>query len=175
MFLKEFQLNTILFTFGLFFALLGILGSILPIIPGPLTAWIGLLFVYLIKAISMDYLFLSVTFIIAFAVFVLDQFISIWGVKKFGGDKKSIAGSVIGLVVGLLFLGPFGLLIGTFLGAFIGGLWSNCDVKKSIKSALGALIGFFTGTFFKLLLGIIYFLFFIRLTWQNKSLIFSMI
>ena len=168
-------MNTILFTFGLFFALLGILGSILPIIPGPLTAWIGLLFVYLIKAISMDYLFLSVTFIIAFAVFVLDQFISIWGVKKFGGDKKSIAGSVIGLVVGLLFLGPFGLLISTFLGAFIGGFWSNFDVKKSIKLAVGALIGFFTGTFFKLLLGIIYFLFFIRLTWQNKSLIFSMI
>ncbi len=166
-------MNIILFALGLFFALLGILGSILPLVPGPLTAWIGLLLVYLIEAISMDYLFLSITFIIALVVFVLDQFIPIWGVKKFGGDKKSIAGSVIGLIVGLLFLGPFGLLIGAFLGALIGGFWSNCDVKKSIKLALGALIGFFTGTFFKLLLGIIYFLFFIRLTLQNKSFIFS--
>ena len=135
-------MNIILFTLGLFFALLGILGSILPIVPGPLTAWIGLLLVYLIEAISMDYLFLSITFIIALVVFVLDQFIPIWCVKKFGGDKESIAGSIIGLVVGFLFLGPFGLLIGTFLGAFIGGFWSNFDVKKSIKLALGALIGF---------------------------------
>ena len=173
MFLKQSQLNTILFAFGLFFALLGIVGSILPIIPGPLTAWVGLLLVFSIEAIPMDYLFLSITFFIALVVFVLDQFISIWGVKKFGGDKKSIVGSVIGLVVGLLFLGPFGLFIGPFLGAFIGGFWSNRDVKKSIKSAVGALIGFFTGTFIKLLLGILYFLFFIRLTWQNKSLIFS--
>ena len=156
-----------------FFALLGIAGSVLPIIPGPLTAWVGLLLVFSIEAIPMDYLFLSITFFIALVVFVLDQFISIWGVKKFGGDKKSIVGSVIGLVVGLLFLGPFGLFIGPFLGAFIGGFWSNRDVKKSIKSAVGALIGFFTGTFIKLLLGILYFLFFIRLTWQNKSLIFS--
>ena len=173
LFLKLSQLNTILFAFGLFFALLGIAGSILPIIPGPLTAWVGILLLYSIEGIPMDNLFLSITFFIALIVFVLDQFISIWGVKKFGGDKKSIVGSLIGLVLGLLVLGPFGLLIGPFLGAFIGGFWSNRNVKKSIKSSVGALIGFFTGTFIKLLLGILYFLFFIRLTWQNKSLIFS--
>lgn len=152
--------------------LLGIAGSVLPILPGPLTSWVGLLLLYLTQAVPLNYVFLISTFLVALLVFVLDQFISILGVKKFGGDRNSVIGSVIGLVVGLLFLGPLGLLIGPFLGAFIGGFWGNQEFKKSLRSAVGAVVGFLTGSFLKLLLAIIYLVFFIRLSWQHNATLF---
>jgi len=162
----------LLFIVASFFMLLGIAGSVLPILPGPLTSWVGLLLLYLTQAVPLNYVFLISTFLVALLVFVLDQFISIWGVKKFGGDRNSVIGSVIGLVVGLLFLGPLGLLIGPFLGAFIGGFWGNQEFKKSLRSAVGAVVGFLTGSFLKLLLAIIYLVFFIRLSWQHSATLF---
>lgn len=160
------------FLFGCFFILLGIAGSVLPVIPGPLTAWVGLLLLHCTDAVAMDYTFLSLTFFAALLIFILDQFISIWGVKKFGGNRKSIIGSVVGLVIGFFFLGPLGLLIGPFLGAFVGGFWGNQTIKESLRSAFGALLGFLTGSVLKLLLGFLYLIFYVWISWQNASVLF---
>ena len=71
--------------------------------------------------------------------------------EKFGGTKKAVNGSIIGLIIGIFFLPPFGIIIGPFLGAFIGArMEENSDGNKAIKIALGALAGFFAGTMLKL-------------------------
>ena len=132
------------------FILLGIAGSFLPLIPGPLTSWLGILILSFAPSILIENQFLIFSFCIAFAIFILDNIIPVLGVKKFGGGKASIIGSSIGLILGILFLGPFGLLIGPFAGAFIGELIMNFnDRKGALKAAYGALIGFFTGVFIK--------------------------
>ena len=60
----------------------------------------------------------------------------IYGVKKIGGTKKAVNGSIIGLIIGIFFLPPFGIIIGPFLGAFIGArMEENSDVNKAIKIA----------------------------------------
>jgi len=93
---------------------------------------------------------LSLSFVVI-AVTLFDLWLQIYGVKKFGGTKKAVNGSIIGLILGIFFFPPFGIIIGPFLGAFIGALVEeNFDVNRAIKIALGALAGFFAGTILKL-------------------------
>lgn len=75
---------------GLFFVLLGIAGSFLPVLPGPLTGWVGLLLLHLSDRVPDDTNFLIITFCIALGVFLLDYIIPALGTKKFGGSKKGL-------------------------------------------------------------------------------------
>ena len=162
-------MDIILLVIGFLFILLGILGSFLPVIPGPLTGWIGLLLVYLTAAVPTNVRFLTITFFVALGIFLLDNIIPIIGTKKFGGTRSGVIGSTIGLIVGILFLGPFGLILGPFLGAFIGEyITDSNDLAKALKAAVGSLIGFITGVFLKFVTGIIFLYYFIKIVWQYK-------
>ena len=152
---------------GIFLALLGLAGSFLPVIPGPITSWFGLLLLHITDWVPMDKSFLIVTFAIALGVFLLDYIIPMLGTKQFGGTKSGMIGSTIGLVIGLLFLGPLGVLIGPFLGAFAGELSQNPrDKKMALKSAVGSLIGFLTGVFLKFSVSLVYVFFFVRIYYK---------
>ena len=156
-----------------FFILLGIAGSFLPIIPGPITAWVGILILSSVSKISIDFILLVLTFCIALAIFILDYIIPSMGAKKFGGGKGSIYGSSIGLIFGILFLGPFGLILGPFLGAFLGELLINKENKKgALKAAFGAFLGFFVGAFIKFLTALAFGFIYIQSLWDAKDLLF---
>ena len=146
-----------------FFILLGIVGSFLPIIPGPLTSWMGILILSITQSVFIDKISLLVSFIIAVGIFVLDYFVPVLGAKKFGGGRGSIIGSSIGLICGILFIGPFGIFLGPFFGAFIGELVVNSDNKKgALKAAIGSLIGFLSGVFLKFLISIAFAFFYLK-------------
>ena len=130
---------------GLFFALLGIAGSFLPVLPGPLTGWLGLFLLHQSDRITEDTSFLITTFCIAVGVFLLDYIIPALGTKKFGGSKRGVMGSTIGLVIGLIFMGPIGIILGSFIGAFSGELLNKTSKRQALKAAFGSLIGFLTG------------------------------
>ena len=152
---------------GILLALLGVAGSFLPVIPGPITSWFGLLLIHFTYWVPMDKSFLIVTFAIALGVFLLDYIIPMLGTKQFGGTKSGMIGSTIGLVIGLLFLGPLGVLIGPFLGAFAGELSQNPrDKKMALKSAVGSLIGFLTGVFLKFSVSLVYVFFFVSICYK---------
>ena len=166
-------MNNLLILLSGCFILLGIAGSFLPIIPGPITAWIGILILSFVPTIPIDFTFLILSFCIALAIFILDYFIPSLGAKKFGGGKGSVYGSSIGLIFGLLFLGPFGLILGPFLGALIGELIINKENKKgALKAAFGAFLGFFTGVFIKFLTGLVFGFIYIQSLWNAKDLLF---
>ena len=146
-----------------FFILLGIVGSFLPIIPGPMTSWFGIFILSFTQYVIIDKFYLFLSFLIALSIFILDYFIPVLGVKKFGGGKGSILGSSIGLICGLLFIGPFGILLGPFFGAFIGELIVNTNNKKgALKAALGSLIGFLSGVFLKFVVSIAFAVFYFK-------------
>ena len=146
-----------------FFILLGIVGSFLPIIPGPLTSWMGILILSITQSVFIDKISLVVSFIIAVGIFVLDYFVPVLGAKKFGGGRGSIIGSSIGLICGILFIGPFGIFLGPFFGAFIGELVVNSGNKKgALKAAIGSLIGFLSGVFLKFLISIAFAFFYLK-------------
>ena len=70
-----------------FLMILGIIGSFLPALPGPLTSWVGLLVLYFIPNISVSQKIIIITLIIAILIWILDYIIPAMGTKKFGGSK----------------------------------------------------------------------------------------
>ena len=148
---------------GIFFVILGIVGSFLPVLPGPITGWVGLLLLHQSDRVKDDSSFLIITFCIALGVFLLDYIIPALGTKKFGGSKKGIMGSTIGLIIGLILLGPLGIIVGSFLGAFSGELLNNTSKRQAFKAAIGSLIGFLTGVFLKFTVSMIFFFYLIKI------------
>jgi len=150
-------LETFLIVVGLLCCFIGIIGSILPVLPGPPISWLGLLLLYLIPSLTIDYRFLGVTLGIALLIFAMDYVIPIVGTKYFGGSRAGAIGSTVGLILGLFFP-PLGFIIGPFLGAFFGEIIFNVNSnsKHAFKSAVGSFIGFLAGTFMKTLVSIVY-------------------
>ncbi len=167
-------MDIVLLIIGFIFMLVGILGSFLPVLPGPTISWIGLLLLYLTKVVPDDWLFLGITLVIALTVFALDYIIPAVGTKKFGGTKAGMLGTMIGLLVALFFpiLGPLGIIIWPFVGALVGELLNKADKKTATKAAFGSFIGFLTGTFLKFMVTIVYLGLFIMTTWEYKGDLF---
>ena len=152
-----------------FFMFLGIIGSFLPILPGPLTSWIGLLILHLTDAISMNWTFLGITLFFAIVVWLLDYIIPVLGTKKFGGSKAGMIGTTIGLFVGLLSPIPGGIIIGPFFGALVGELANKADSETAVKAAFGSFLGFITSTFLKFVVATIYLGLYISKVWEYSS------
>jgi uncharacterized protein YqgC (DUF456 family) len=150
---------------GAALVLVGFMGSILPIIPGPPISWAGLLllkwtdFVDDHGAAYENALWILLFFVIL--VTILDYVVPIMGTKKYGGSKRGVWGATIGVVVGLFF-GPLGIIIGPFLGAYIGEISTGKKDKDALRAAWGSFMGFLLGVGLKLMVcGTILF-FFIR-------------
>ncbi|WP_422107078.1 DUF456 domain-containing protein [Winogradskyella sp.] len=146
---------------ALLLMLLGILGSFLPVIPGPLTSWAGFLVLHFTEGIQLSQTFLIVTLIIALFIYVLDYIIPAIGTKRFGGSKAGMIGTTLGLLIGLLSPIPFGIIIGPFVGALVGEMIHRNDIGKALKAAFGSFLGFIASTFLKFIVAIIFLGFFI--------------
>ena len=145
-------MDVLIIGFSGFFILLGIAGSFLPIIPGPLTSWFGLFLLRFSSIVKIENRFLILCFCIALFIFLLDNIIPILGAKKFGGGRGSTVGSSIGIIIGILFLGPFGLIIGPFCGAFLGGtLRKSKQQKGGLKSCFWCVNRFLNRGLFKII------------------------
>ena len=158
---------------GFILMLVGIIGSILPALPGPPISWVGILMLYLCEGISINYWILAVTLLIAVIIGILDYIIPAKGTKYFSGSKYGIWGTNIGLVVGIFAPIPFGFLIGPFVGALVGELIYNSQEKgRAFKAATGSFIGFLAGTFMKVLVSLLFLGLFFVLVWQNRGVWF---
>lgn len=148
----------------------GIIGSILPALPGLPVSWLGLLCLFFIPGIETNYWLLGITLFITIVLSILDYLIPAKGTKMFGGTSYGIWGTNIGLIVGLFFP-PLGFLICPFLGAFIGELMYNSqDKKRAFNAAFGSFIGFLAGTFMKVFYGCILLGIFIWITIKNYNI-----
>ena len=140
--------------------IVGILGTVLPVLPGLLLSLCGVL-IYKFGTdapLSMVYIWIFV-FLTAISV-VLNYVIPAKTTRKYGGTRWGSIGSIIGTIAGMFLIPvPFGFLIGMFLGVFIGELLHDAnDKKKAWNSTKGALIGFLYGTGFNLIVGLAMFL-----------------
>lgn len=153
--------------------IIGILGSFLPVLPGPPISWVGLLLLYLTKAVPMSYTVLGITLFVALVVGILDYVIPAKGTKRFGGSKYGIWGTNIGLIVGIFAPIPFGFIIGPFVGAFVGEMINDSkDSQKAFKAATGSFIGFLASTFIKFVVSVVFFGLFLLKVWEYRSELF---
>ena len=144
-------MDYILIGVGIVMMISGILGGVLPVLPGPPLSYIGLLLLHFTERYQFSPRFLIIWAFITVLVYALDYVIPVWGTKRYGGSKRGVWGSIIGLVIGLFFFPPFGIFIGPFAGAVLGELSSGKDSGAALRSGFGSFAGFLTGTILKLI------------------------
>lgn len=143
-------METVIFIIALILLVIGLLGSMIPGLPGPPLSFIGILLIHFFTGTQFSTYFILTWAFIVILVFLLDYFMQVWGVKIFGGGRKATIGTFLGLFAGFIFP-PIGLLVGPFIGAFIGALLEvQGDNTRALKVAIGSFIGFVTGTILKL-------------------------
>ncbi len=166
-------MDTILLVIGFAFMIIGVVGSVLPVLPGPSISWIGLLLLYLTKSVQNNYWILGITFLLALAIMILDYLIPSKGTKYFGGSKYGIWGTNIGMIIGFFAPIPFGFVVGSFLGAFVGELlFDKNQQKKALKAATGSLLGLLVSNFMKFIFSMIYLGIYLMVVWQNRLNLF---
>ena len=131
--------------------LLGLLGCILPALPGPPVSYIGFLLLHFTDKVHFSTTHILVLLLLVVIAQIIDYFIPILGSKYSGGTKWGSWGAFIGSIAGLFFL-PWGLILGPFLGAVAGELMGDADMKSALRSGTGTLLGFLLGTILKLAL-----------------------
>ena len=142
----------VLIVIGFIFVILGIIGCIIPGIPGPPFSFIALIFLSIAKhwepfgaafLISMAALTVLVT--------VLDYAIPAAGARKYGASKFGVWGAIIGMIIGILYAPPLGMIIGAFIGAFIGEILKGKQSHDALKASWGVFIGVMFGILLKLI------------------------
>ena len=130
--------------------IVGLIGCVLPVIPGPPLSFAGLLLLHFSSYAEFSFEFLLMFGCIAVIVTIMDYIVPIWGTKKFGGSKAGMWGAGIGLVLGLILLPPLGIIIGPFAGAVIGEAISGKKTAEAFRAGLGSLLGLLMGIGLKL-------------------------
>jgi uncharacterized protein YqgC (DUF456 family) len=151
----------LLLTGAIILMILGIIGCLLPVLPGPPLSFVGILLLHFSRFAEFSRERLIILAIIAVVVTILDYIVPIWGTRRFGGSKYGVRGATVGLIIGL-FLGPAGIIVGPFLGAFVGELIYKDDVNYALKAGFGSLLGFLTGVGLKLAASFIITFYFFR-------------
>jgi uncharacterized protein len=139
----------ILLILGILLMIMGIIGCLVPILPGPPLSYLGLIMLHLTRFGQFTKPALITLGVIAVVVTILDYIVPIWGTKKFGGSKYGMRGATVGLIIGL-FLGPLGIVLGPLIGAFVGEMIFRDDINYALKAGFGSLLGFLTGIGLKL-------------------------
>ncbi len=135
-------MTTFLIIVGLIMAVVGLVGCIFPVLPGPVFGCLALF----VLSFAKDWQVFGTTFLVVMTlltivVLILDYVIPAVFAKKFQGSKYGIWGSVIGLMVGAFIFPPWGIFFGAFAGALAGELLSGQEGLAALKISWGVFLG----------------------------------
>lgn len=145
--------TVLLWVLALALVVIGLLGLVLPALPGAPLLFGGLLvaawaerFAYVGPGTLVTLGFLALgTYAVDFAAGAL-------GAKRFGASTRAVVGAAIGAVVGLFFGLP-GVFLGPFVGAALGELSARRTLRAAGRAGVGASLGLVLGAAAKLALG----------------------
>lgn len=144
------------FVLALCIMLFGLLGCILPVLPGVQLIW-ATAFIYGLvtgfEDIGRDYLLIFG--ILSAISLLLDWFVGVYGAKRLGASAWGMVGAFVGMIVGAIVGTLPGLIIGPLIGAVLFELWAGRESRAALKAGFGTFLGFITGVVMKLGLGIV--------------------
>lgn len=129
--------------------LVGIVGCIVPGLPGVPLAYAGLWVAQATERVDFSWQMLLVWGVVTIVVSILDYVVPAWGTKQYGGTKYGVWGSTIGVFAGLFF-GALGVIIGPLVGAVVGELIGGKEMNEALKAGWGSFVGLLFGTILKL-------------------------
>ncbi len=141
----------VLIVLGFILLAAGLIGCVLPVIPGPPLSYAALILLSIArKWEAFSPAVLIVLGVCTVVVTVLDYLLPILTSKRKGAGKAGIWGSIIGMVAGIVFFPPFGAIIGTFVGAVLGELIFSNQPDSALKAGWGVFLGTMLGIALKL-------------------------
>lgn len=149
-------MSTFILIIAIGIIILGILGTVVPLLPGLPLVFVAIFMYAMItnfQVISLANVF--VYLVLAALGMGIDIFAGTYGAKRFGASKFGIIGSILGLVAGLITLGPVGLILGPIIGSVSGELFTGKSFNKAVKIGFGSLIGFLGVAVAQLLISLI--------------------
>lgn len=129
----------------------GLIGCIIPVLPGPPISYAGLLLLQLTDKAPFSSQTLLIWLVVTIVVTLLDYFVPVWGTQKYGGTRQGVWGSIIGLLLGLFFFPPIGIIVGPFIGAIMGELIAGKNSDDALRAGFGSFVGLLAGTLLKLI------------------------
>ena len=154
-------LDILLVILGLCFLVGGLIGCIVPAVPGPPLSYVALLLLQVTRFADFPGKFLLIAALITVAVTAADYILPVWGTKKWGGSHAGTIGAIFGLIAGLFFA-PVGIFLGPFAGAVVGELIAGRDSNTAFRSGFGSLMGFLMGAVMKLTVCIVFIYYFFK-------------
>jgi uncharacterized protein YqgC (DUF456 family) len=135
--------------------LLGLIGSVVPLLPGPFLIFVaGIVHTLLREESAMSWQGIVVLTLLLALAYVTDFFSGAMGARWFGASRWGIAGVVVGGIVGL-FLGPFGILLGPLAGALLFEIFfAKKRFQPAVKSTWGTLLGTGVGLVLRLVISV---------------------
>ncbi len=145
-------MDVIVISLALICGALGLLGAVLPALPGPPFSYAGVLLLLLCDAPDLSVTFLAVSGVVMLLITVVDYILPVWFTQLSGGSRESVRGALAGMLVGLFFL-PLGIIIGPFIGAFAGEYIVCNRSGKAFKVASLSFVAFIVTTALKIVYG----------------------
>lgn len=151
-------MDILLLVIAFILIVIGIIGCIVPGLPGTPIAYAGLWIAQATDRVDFSWQFLLIWGIVTLVVSVLDYAVPAWGTKQFGGTKYGVWGSTLGVFVGLLF-GAVGVILGPLVGAILfellaialHGQINRENIAAAFRAGWGSFIGILVGTVLKLI------------------------
>lgn len=136
-----FDLTNLLFVLSYLLIFLGIVGALVPILPGPLIIWLGaLVWAWADEFARIGWPTLLVLAVLTVIAWGADLGLTFLGSKRSGAGWRSIGVSILGGLIGAILLSSVPV-VGTFIGAAIGSisaLWLMEYRRAKIASGDGA-------------------------------------
>lgn len=140
---------------GVLLALAGLVGCLLPIVPGPPVAFLGFTVVWAARGFHGHTFGAVAPWVLLGATvlsLVLDYIAPALVGRRYGGTKGGSWGAVIGMLVGSIAFPPLGLILGAFVGALGGEIFTGQPTRRALRASWGVFLGTLLGTALKLAL-----------------------
>lgn len=131
--------------------IVGLIGSIVPALPGPPLSLAGLAIIYWFLPGSISSSLLVAMIILTVVAAVLDYLAPIILTRVGGGSEQAVLCTTLGLIVGLFFM-PIGLILGPLIGAFVGEYSNSAKLGKALWIAFLSFLSFLFTTVIKVIL-----------------------
>ena len=134
--------------------IVGLVGCLLPGVPGIPVIWIAAFVYGLITGfehIGHDYLLIFG--ILSAISLLLDWLAGVYGAKKLGASRWGMFGAFIGMIIGIIVGTLPGMIIGPLVGAILFELLAGKKSSAAMKAGFGTFLGFIAGVVMKFGLG----------------------
>ena len=133
--------------------IVGFIGSIAPLLPGAILSIIGLYLIQIHPEVDTPLRILVLCTIGTIISMIVDYYLPMWWTKKYGGTKRGMIWSTVGLCAGIFILPPLGMIILPCIWAFLGEYYiSKLHGKAALRAARGSFVGFMLSNGYKLIL-----------------------